>query len=79
VTLPVERMPAHLVMPGNLDQHWTTDTTRIREELGFREPVSQADAIRRTIDWERATPVPPNAPPFDYEAEDAALARRVPG
>jgi nucleoside-diphosphate-sugar epimerase len=74
VTLPAERMPAHLVMPGNLDQHWTTDTTRIREELGYREPVTQADAITRTIDWERATPAPPAAPGFDYAAEDAALA-----
>jgi nucleoside-diphosphate-sugar epimerase len=73
VTLPADRMPPHLVMPGNLDQHWTTDTTRIREELGYREPVMQADAIRRTIDWERATPAPPTTPGFDYGAEDAAL------
>jgi nucleoside-diphosphate-sugar epimerase len=74
LTLTAERMPPHLVMPGNLDQHWTTDTTRIREELGYREPVTQADAIRRTIEWERTTPAPATAPGFDYDAEDAALA-----
>jgi nucleoside-diphosphate-sugar epimerase len=74
VTLPAERMPAHLVMPGNLDQQWTTDSTRIREELGYREPVTQAEAIRRTIDWERATPAPPTAARVDYGVEDAVLA-----
>src|SRR3954469_429911 len=33
VTLPADRMPPQLVIPGNTDQHWTIDTTRIREEL----------------------------------------------
>jgi nucleoside-diphosphate-sugar epimerase len=73
VTLPADRLPPHLVMPGNFDQHWTTDTGRIRKELGYREVVAEADAIRRTIDWDRATPPPPTAPGFDYDAEDAAL------
>jgi nucleoside-diphosphate-sugar epimerase len=73
VTLPAERTPTQLIMPGNLDQHWTTDTTRMREELGYRERVARAEAIRRTIEWERANPAPPDAPRFDYGAEDAAL------
>lgn len=73
VTLPAERTPPHLRMPGNLDQHWVVDTTRIREELGYREPVAQPEAIRRTIEWERATPAPPTAPGVDYAAEDEAL------
>ncbi|HWF86839.1 MAG TPA: NAD-dependent epimerase/dehydratase family protein [Vicinamibacterales bacterium] len=73
VTLPVDRMPPNLVLPGNTEQHWTIDTTRIREELGYREPVAQADAIRRTIDWERANPSDSSAHVFDYDAEDAAL------
>jgi nucleoside-diphosphate-sugar epimerase len=66
-------MPAHLRRPGNLDQHWVTDTTRIREELGYREPVARADAVRRTIDWERANPAPADPRAFDYAAEDAAI------
>jgi len=73
VTLPAERMPPHLLMPGNTDQHWTIDTTRIREELSYREPVAQADAIRRTIEWERANPTESSPHAFDYDAEDAAL------
>jgi nucleoside-diphosphate-sugar epimerase len=72
VTLPAERMPAHLLMPGNLDQHWTIDTRRIREELGYGEVVTQADAIRRTIEWERANPTSSSPHAFDYGAEDAA-------
>ena len=70
VTLPADRMPPHLLVPGNTDQHWTIDTTRIRVELGYREPVAREDAIRRTIDWERANPTDSS---FDYDAEDAAL------
>ena len=50
VTLPAKRTPPHLLMPGNIDQHGTIDTTRIREELEYRELVTQADAIRRTIE-----------------------------
>src|SRR5262249_2736737 len=42
VVLPADRTPPHLQMPGNTDQHWTTDTTRIREELGYREPIAEA-------------------------------------
>jgi nucleoside-diphosphate-sugar epimerase len=79
VVLPKERTPGHLVMPGNTAQHWDADATRIRRELGWREVVPVDEAIRRTVEWERANP--PSAPlpyPFDYEAEDAAskLSRR---
>jgi nucleoside-diphosphate-sugar epimerase len=73
VTLPADRMPPHLVMPGNTDQHWTIETTRIREELRYREPVSQEEAIRRTIVWERANPTESSPHVFDYAAEDEAL------
>jgi nucleoside-diphosphate-sugar epimerase len=72
VLLPADRMPAHLLMPGNTEQHWSTDTTRIREELGYREPVAQEEAIRRTIEWERANPTDSSPHAFDYTAEDAA-------
>jgi nucleoside-diphosphate-sugar epimerase len=73
VVRTADLMPAHLRRPGNLDQHWVVDTTRIREELGYREPVARRDAIRRTIDWERANPAPADPRAFDYAAEDAAI------
>ena len=36
----------------NLAQHWSTDTRRIRDELGYREIVDVDDAIARTVAWE---------------------------
>ena len=51
------------------------DSSRLRSELGFVEPVDRDEAIRRTIAWERATPATgPLLHAFDYVAEDAALA-----
>jgi len=57
ITLPDDRTPAHLRQPGNLDQHWVVDTTRIRDELGFAEPIARQEAIARTIEWERRSRV----------------------
>ena len=51
-------LPAHLRAPGNTAQHWVADTSRIREELGFRESIDREVAIRRTVEWERHTPAP---------------------
>ena len=71
-----ESLPAHLRAPGNTAQHWIGDTTRIREELGFRETVAREEAIRRTVEWERANPPTGFTPhQFDYLSEDEALAR----
>jgi nucleoside-diphosphate-sugar epimerase len=75
ITLPADRTPAHLRWPGNLDQHWATDTTRIRRELGYAEPLGREEAIRRTIEWERAHPPAIDPRAFDYAAEDAAVSR----
>jgi len=73
VVLPKERMPAHLVPPGNSAQHWEADSGRIRRELGYREPVPLDEALAQTIAWERGHP-PGEFDPhqFDYAAEDAA-------
>ena len=61
---------------ANTGQDLVADTSRIRQELGYVEPVARDAAIARTVAWERANPpaaVDPAA--FDYAAEDAALAR----
>ena len=52
-TVPFGRAPEDARMPGNFDQHWIVDSTRIRVELGYREPVHRREAILRTINWER--------------------------
>jgi nucleoside-diphosphate-sugar epimerase len=78
LALPKDRTPNHLVFPGNAAQHWEVDSSRIRGELGFREPVSIDAGIRRTIEWERANPPGEfNPHPFDYSAEDAAMLSNV--
>ena len=75
VVLPDDRLPPHLRQGLNAEQHLVMDSTRIRRELGYAEPVAREEALRQTVAWERAHPpatIPPEA--FDYPAEDAALA-----
>lgn len=71
--LPRDRMPKHLQHPGNAAQHWETDTSRIRNELGFREVVLTDEGIQRTVEWDREhLPREFFLYPIDYAAEDAA-------
>ncbi len=75
VVLPAERTPRHLLKFGNVAQHWTASSVRVRRELGYEEPVAIEDAIRQTIRWERENPPADTSPTqFDYVAEDAAVA-----
>lgn len=67
VALPKGPLP----VPADYRQDVTTDTTRIRNELGYRETVPPGEALARTIRWEREQP--PLAA-IDYAAEDALLA-----
>jgi nucleoside-diphosphate-sugar epimerase len=75
VALPKDRLPAHLQEDFNSDQHWDAASTRIRQELGYAEPIPYAEGLRRTVAWELAHP-PERVDPaqFDYAAEDAVLA-----
>jgi nucleoside-diphosphate-sugar epimerase len=55
-------------------QHFVSDTSCIREELGYREAVPRDEALRRAVEWERAhPPAEVNEALFNYEAEDALL------
>ncbi len=75
IVVPDGRLPAKLRPPsGDYTQHLVADTTRIREELGYEEPVPQAEALRRAIEWERAHGPEGSPELFDYDAEDAVLA-----
>lgn len=73
VPIPRERIPLHLKIPYRNEQDWTMSSARIRNELGYFEPVDNNTAMARTIEWERGNPpvVPPAA--FDYAAEDEAM------
>lgn len=74
--VPKATLPTHLKWWGeaNTDQHWVVDTTRLRTELGYQEPVPQAEALQHTAAWECANPPETLEPQmFDYAAEDAVL------
>lgn len=74
VPLPTDQVPEHLRDEMDFAQSLAVDTSRIRRELGYREPVAWEEALSRTIEWELAA-MPEELPPhrFDYDAEDAAL------
>ena len=75
ITLSPDRVPTHLVPDMDVNQELLVDTTRIRAELGYREPVDLDEALRRAVVWERANPPKEiDAQQFDYAAEDAVLA-----
>jgi nucleoside-diphosphate-sugar epimerase len=74
VAVPGGRLPEHLRDDYDYAQDWSLDSSRIREELGYAEITPPGEAMRRTVEWERANP-PKEVDPaeFDYAAEDAAL------
>ncbi len=74
VALPKDQTPAHLLTPLNAEQDWLVSSARIREELGYAEPVPLDVGIARTIEWERANPpAQVDLKQFDYAAEEAAF------
>ena len=65
VPVSKELMPQHLRVPYNSEQHWVVSSARIREELGFAEPIDENTGLKRTITWERANPPSANPAHFD--------------
>lgn len=75
VVLPRKVTPTHLLIPGNLKQHWVASSERIRREVGYSEIISTDQAICRTIEWELSVPPPQiHSSTLDYAAEDIALS-----
>jgi nucleoside-diphosphate-sugar epimerase len=75
VQVPKDLTPAHLRVPYNSEQHWEMSSRRIRDELGFEEPVDEVTRLARTVAWERAHAPAFEAGQFDYGSEDDALER----
>jgi nucleoside-diphosphate-sugar epimerase len=72
--VPDGRLPEQLRPPAaDYHQHLVSDTGRIRQELGYIEPVPLYQGLLRSIEWERANRGTPNERLFDYAAEDAVL------
>jgi nucleoside-diphosphate-sugar epimerase len=72
VTVPDDQLPGHLRGPLTHAVDLAYDTTAIRSELGYEEPVAYEDGLRRTVAWERdAMPAANRAAlDVDYAAED---------
>lgn len=74
VAVPRVSLPGHLAEPYDWAHHLAADTTRIREELGYRERRGRRQALRESVEWERAhAPAGAGPSPLDYAAEDEAL------
>ena len=69
------RTPEHSRVPYRSEQHWVVSTQKIRDELGFLDPVSLGVALARTVECERTNPPPQiDSGQFNHSAEDAVLA-----
>jgi len=76
LAIPKDELPGHLKSPTGYEHDLAVDTSRIREELGYKERVSREEALLKTVAWERANP-PADVDPeqFDYAAEDAVIEK----
>ncbi|MGF1674652.1 MAG: NAD-dependent epimerase/dehydratase family protein [Rivularia sp. (in: cyanobacteria)] len=80
VSLSKEKFPDDWNLPFNTEQDWFVDSSRIRQELGYREIVPLDEALKRTIKWARNHPSSETqqlvAPwLLDYPTEDAVLTK----
>ena len=75
VAMTRDRLPEHLRVPYETRQDLVMDTRRVRSEIGWKEAVSEDDAMRRTIEWEQTNSAPSDPTAAEYEAEDRALGQ----
>ncbi len=67
-------LPVHLAEPYDWRHHLTADTSRIRQELSYKEKIGTGEAIKRTLLWELANPPREiDLKRFNYAAEDEVL------
>jgi len=77
VVAPSGQMPTRLrdSRPDTWDHHLVAETSRIRQELGYRELVGRDEGLARALGWyaESAPADPAAGASLDYSAEDEAL------
>jgi nucleoside-diphosphate-sugar epimerase len=71
VGVSASELPQHLKQPFDWRYELWTDTSRIRKELGYVEPIPLDVALERTVEWERSTL--DGIEPLDYAEENAVL------
>ncbi len=85
--LPIRSLPGGIPSPGwaviafnyQATASCVLDTTRLREDLGYRDVQTVRDGIRETVEWmlanrEQIDADPNVLDPFDYDAEDRLMA-----
>jgi nucleoside-diphosphate-sugar epimerase len=76
LVVPIDELPAHLKSPVSYKHDVIVDTTRIREELSYKERISREEALLKTVAWERAnSPTEIDPKQFDYAAEDEVIQK----
>lgn len=73
VIVPDDQLPDHLKEYVDWSYHLEIDTTRIRSGLGYQEPITREEALRRAVTWESEHLPESDLGRFDYAAEDAVL------
>jgi len=74
IDLPQEELPDHLQAPFNWQYELATDTSRIRDELSYSEPISWEEALGQTVAWEQMNMSGPvEDEQSDYASEDEAV------
>jgi nucleoside-diphosphate-sugar epimerase len=69
VAASARELPHHLKQPFDWRYELWTDSSSIRKELGYVEPIPLDAALERTVDWERTTLE--GIEPLNYGDEDA--------
>jgi nucleoside-diphosphate-sugar epimerase len=80
VIVPASVLPDELKVTGlNLYQDMACDCSKIRQELGFSEPVEWDEGVKRTIQWEiESLRREADYSDTDYAAEDEVLTKLRP-
>jgi nucleoside-diphosphate-sugar epimerase len=74
--VPEDDLPDHLKTPFDWRHDLVGDTSKLRRELGYTEPIGIEEAMERTVAWEREhPPARYDSKLFDYAAEDVVLDR----
>lgn len=73
VGVPSGRLPPRLRTRLHTAQDIMADTSRLRAELGFREPVGREAGLRQAVAWERNPSGDLDPSLFDYGLEDDLL------
>ncbi len=69
-----EQLPETLRDEHATEHHLDVSSEKIRKNLGYKETTQPEEALRKTIEWERANPPSFKPEDFDYALEDEVLA-----